>query len=64
VGLRCIVLTGADPAFCAGDDEEQIMVEAESELSSSLPSEPRLTAVAGALLETDVPVIAAVTPLR
>jgi len=58
--VRCIVLTGEDPAFCAGDDVKQIMVQAGEKLSQSLDAEPRLTAVARALLETDVPVVAAV----
>ncbi len=25
---RCLVITGADPAFCSGDDVKQIMVQA------------------------------------
>jgi enoyl-CoA hydratase/carnithine racemase len=25
VGARCIVVTGADPAFCSGDDVRQVM---------------------------------------
>ena len=57
---RCLVITGADPAFCSGDDVKQIMVAAGSETADRLAAEPRLTPAAGALLETDVPVIAAV----
>jgi enoyl-CoA hydratase len=56
---RCLVITGADPAFCSGDDVKQVMVAA----SGALPDtsrEPRLTPAAGVLLRTDVPVIAAV----
>lgn len=56
---RCLVVTGTDPAFCSGDDVKQILSKA-----SSVPPEstrqPRLTPAAGALLRTDVPVIAAV----
>src|SRR4051794_10615701 len=57
---RCLVITGADPAFCSGDDVKQIMVGAADAVASGLRSEPRLTPAADALLHTDVPVIAAV----
>lgn len=57
---RCLVITGADPAFCSGDDVKQIMVAAGGEVSERLAREPRLTPAADALLSTDVPVIAAV----
>jgi enoyl-CoA hydratase len=57
---RCLVVTGRDPAFCSGDDVKQIMANAGSQVSSNLRAEPRLTPAAKALLETDVPVIAAV----
>ena len=57
---RCLVVTGRDPAFCSGDDVKQVMAKAGSEVSSNLGAEPRLTPAAKALLETDVPVIAAV----
>lgn len=57
---RCLVVTGADPAFCSGDDVKQVMVAAGEQVASGLRSEPRLTPAAGALLSTDVPVIAAV----
>lgn len=57
---RCLVITGADPAFCSGDDVKQIMVKAGAETATRLKSEPRLTPAAGALLHTDVPIIAAV----
>ena len=57
---RCLVVTGRDPAFCSGDDVKQIMANAGSRVSSNLRAEPRLTPAAKALLETDVPVIAAV----
>lgn len=56
---RCLLVTGADPAFCSGDDVKQIMVEAGEQAARSLRAEPRLTPAAGALLRTDVPVIAA-----
>jgi enoyl-CoA hydratase len=57
---RCLVVTGADPAFCSGDDVKQVMVEAGKRVSSGLRAEPRLTPAAASLLGTNVPVIAAV----
>ena len=59
-GPRCLVITGRDPAFCSGDDVKQVMADAGTRVSSSLGAEPRLTPAAKALLETNVPVIAAV----
>lgn len=57
---RCLVITGADPAFCSGDDVKQVMKAAGEQVAAGLSREPRLTPAAGALLKTDVPVIAAV----
>jgi enoyl-CoA hydratase/carnithine racemase len=57
---RCLVVTGADPAFCSGDDVRQVMGGGEGRPAAALGREPRLTPAAGALLATDVPVIAAV----
>jgi len=57
---RCLIITGADPAFCSGDDVKQIMAAAGPKIASGLRAEPRLTPAAGALLHTNVPVIAAV----
>jgi enoyl-CoA hydratase len=57
---RCLVVTGADPAFCSGDDVKQIMAGSSDQVVSGLRAEPRLTPAAEALLTTDVPVIAAV----
>ena len=57
---RCLVITGADPAFCSGDDVKQIMVNAGAQVSAGLRAEPRLTPTAGSLLKTDIPIIAAV----
>ena len=54
------VITGADPAFCSGDDVKQVMVGASEQTSSSLSRSPRLTPAADALLHTDVPIVAAV----
>jgi len=61
-GARCLVITGADPAFCSGDDVRQVMgggAEGAAPLSTT-DRPPRLTPAADALLHCDVPVIAAV----
>lgn len=57
---RCLVITGADPAFCSGDDVKQVMVAAGEQRSRGERPDPRLTPAAGVLLNTDVPVVAAV----
>jgi enoyl-CoA hydratase len=59
---RCLVITGADPAFCSGDDVKQIMAgeNQDGKLGERLSREPRLTPACDALLATDVPIIAAV----
>jgi enoyl-CoA hydratase/carnithine racemase len=57
---RCLVVTGRDPAFCSGDDVKQVMANAGAQVSSGLRAAPRLTPAAKALLESDIPVIAAV----
>jgi enoyl-CoA hydratase/carnithine racemase len=56
---RCLVITGADPAFCSGDDVKQVMVAAGDQLADT-DRAPRLTPAAGVLLRTDIPVVAAV----
>lgn len=62
VGARCLIVTGADPAFCSGDDVRQVMGGGEAGKAPLAAAErtPRLTPAADALLHTDVPVIAAV----
>jgi enoyl-CoA hydratase/carnithine racemase len=62
LGVRCLVITGADPAFCSGDDVRQVMGAGQAGKApvSATAREPRLTPAADALLHTDVPVIAAV----
>jgi len=57
---RCLVITGADPAFCSGDDVKQIMAGPGGPPADELARRPRLTPAAEALLASDVPVIAAV----
>jgi enoyl-CoA hydratase len=58
--VRCIVVTGTDPAFCSGDDVKTILSGPQGAASDALTRKPRLTPAADALLHTDVPVIAAV----
>ena len=59
---RCLVVTGADPAFCSGDDVKLVMGGGERppDVASAERGGPRLTPAADALLHTNVPVIAAV----
>jgi enoyl-CoA hydratase/carnithine racemase len=57
---RCVVITGVDPAFCAGDDMNKVMASAAGRAAQSERRAVRLTPSAEALLMTDVPVIAAV----
>ena len=59
---RCLVITGADPAFCSGDDVRQVMGGGERppDVGARSRTGPRLTPAADALLHTNVPVIAAV----
>jgi enoyl-CoA hydratase len=58
---RCLVVTGVDPAFCAGDDVKVLMAPVGERLAAGGPApEPQLTPAAAALLESDVPVVAAV----
>ena len=56
---RCLVITGADPAFCSGDDVRAVMGGGERPDRPVVVS-PRLTPAADALLYTNVPVVAAV----
>lgn len=60
--VRCVLLTGTDPAFCSGDDVREIMAgdERESTVNRLLDVRPRVTPAAQAVLECDRPVIAAV----
>lgn len=57
---RCLVITGADPAFCSGDDVKVVMQAGEGAPAERLARKPRLTPAADALLHTNVPIIAAV----
>jgi enoyl-CoA hydratase len=57
---RCLVITGADPAFCSGDDVREVMGGGERAADHAVQVAPRLTPAAEAMLHTDVPVVAAV----
>lgn len=57
---RCLVVTGADPAFCAGDDVKRVMSGASAKAADAPQDGYRLTPAAEALLMTDVPIVAAV----
>lgn len=61
--IRCLVITGTDPAFCSGDDVRRVMGagrQGGSPVLASAERRPRLTPAADALLHCDVPIIAAV----
>lgn len=55
---RVLIVTGADPAFCSGDDVRAIMGSGEER--ERMRRTPRLTPAADAFLYSDIPVIAAV----
>jgi enoyl-CoA hydratase/carnithine racemase len=58
---RCIIVTGTDPAFCSGDDVRQVMAPAgKANPAERLAANPRITPAADALLNTNIPIIAAV----
>ncbi|MBU6371223.1 MAG: enoyl-CoA hydratase/isomerase family protein [Alphaproteobacteria bacterium] len=56
--IRCLVVTGADPAFCSGDDVREIMAGPKPVTPSPRELEP--TPAAMAALACDKPIIAAV----
>ncbi len=59
--VRCLVITGADPSFCSGDDVRELMVGGQEERRQRAPSaRPRPTPAALAVIECEKPVIAAV----
>jgi enoyl-CoA hydratase/carnithine racemase len=57
--VRCVVVTGADPAFCSGDDVGEIMA-GPKRVSATPDAAPTATPAAMAALECTKPVIAAV----
>lgn len=60
--VRCVIVTGADPAFCSGDDVREIM--AAPKPKDAAPKSPTVrhqpTPAAMAALECDKPLIAAI----
>lgn len=59
-GVRCVVVTGADPAFCSGDDVGEIMAGPKPISAAPPPTNFKPTPAAIAALECTKPVIAAV----
>ncbi len=58
---RCVIVTGADPAFCSGDDVREIMAGPKAVSADTTPVvRHRPTPAAMAALECDKPLIAAV----
>ena len=58
---RCVIITGADPAFCSGDDVREIMAGPRAVSADTTPVvRHRPTPAAMAALECDKPLIAAV----
>ncbi|MEO8113636.1 MAG: enoyl-CoA hydratase-related protein [Phenylobacterium sp.] len=58
--VRCVVVTGADPAFCSGDDVGEIMAGPKSVAQRAEPAAYQPTPAAMAALECAKPLIAAV----
>jgi enoyl-CoA hydratase/carnithine racemase len=58
--VRCVILTGSDPAFCSGDDVGEIMAGPKTVAKRAMPVTFQATPAAIAALECDKPVIAAV----
>lgn len=59
--VRCVILTGTDPAFCSGDDVKELMTGENQDVTTRLRSvRPGTTPAATAILDCDRPVIAAV----
>ena len=58
---RCVIVTGADPAFCSGDDVREIMAGPKAVSADTAPVvRHKPTPAAMAALECDKPMIAAV----
>ena len=58
--VRCVIVTGADPAFCSGDDVGEIMAGPKPASRAPMPVTFQATPAAIAALECDKPLIAAV----
>jgi len=57
---RCVIVTGADPAFCAGEDVKEMMTGEAPAAARARPDRYEATPAAMAALECPKPVIAAV----
>lgn len=57
---RAIVITGAAPAFCSGDDVREVMGGGKEGATPASTLTPRLTPAADAILHSNIPIIAAV----
>ncbi len=57
--IRCVIVTGADPAFCSGEDVKEMMT-GESRRSQAPSVRPEPTPAAMAALGCEKPVVAAV----
>src|ERR1700681_2610321 len=57
--VHCVVVTGADPSFCSGEDVKEMMTGEVRPAERARPA-PRPTPAAMAALECKQPVIAAV----
>ena len=58
--VRCAVVTGADPAFCSGEDVKEMMTGAAPATPRPVRIRPEATPAAMAAIDCDKPVIAAV----
>ncbi len=58
--VRCVVVTGADPAFCSGEDVKEMMTGETPREPRAERREPQATPAAMAALECRKPIIAAV----
>ena len=59
--VRCVVVTGNDPSFCAGDDVKELMAgQQTAQAARPVDVRPEPTGAAVRILECDKPVIAAV----
>lgn len=58
--VRCIIITGTDPAFCSGDDVKELMTGDNSSHARLRAVRPGTTPAATAILDCDRPIIAAV----
>jgi enoyl-CoA hydratase/carnithine racemase len=58
--VRCAIVTGADPAFCSGEDVKEMMTGDPGRVARASPGPRKATPAAMAVLECTKPVIAAV----